>query len=761
MKMSGRAVGRLAGVLHLLCGGYVVAVSPFLSTAPGGRPGMLMVMGLVTAFAGLIWSALPWDRWPHSATLVMVVEALALVSFHGFLIGADGYRFTAFYMVIFAWVGLTQPRWVPTLLSPLLLISYALPVFYGPHGSALAIGGAVYAIPVCVLVGETIAWVTQQHRREQEARHVSDQFLRAAFDNASVGSIVVDVNGTIVQANRVLEELLCYEPGAFTGMALVDLIHEEDREGTFAEGRRLTATVGLDEIASAQPRMVRRDGGTVWVDLNASLARDGDGAPAFVVAQVQDITDRRSYEARLSYQAHYDALTGLPNRVLLLDRVHQAVSRATATTNSPPALLFVDLDNFKFVNDSQGHSAGDALLVAVAARLEQLVTPADTVARLGGDEFVVLCDPPEGPSAVDALASLIQSDLAAGFETTFGHLSVSASIGIAVADGTATSAEVLLRDADTAMYEAKQRGRARHEVFDAPLRQRLLTRVRTETDLRNAIGSDQFFLCYQPQFDLHRGGVLGAEALLRWNRPGHGEVQPASFIGIAEDSGLIVPIGEWVLHEAPAQAARWAEDGTPLPISVNLSGRQLGHPTIVATVDSALRHSGLDSSLLCLEVTESMLLGDADGALQVLGELKARGVRLSLDDFGTGYSSMAYLQRFPFDELKIDQSFVSDLAREAGDPALVTAIIDMAEALGLEVVAEGIEHPRQATVLRSLGCRTAQGFLLSRPIVAGKLSALLVANRAGRGGRAESAPELASASELAPQSVASLTSRLS
>ncbi|HEY0631527.1 MAG TPA: EAL domain-containing protein [Thermoleophilaceae bacterium] len=439
---------------------------------------------------------------------------------------------------------------------------------------------------------------------------------------------------------------------------------------------------------------------------------------------------RSSAESRVRHQALHDPLTGLPNRSLLLDRLNHWAARAERDRQSA-AVLFVDLDNFKVINDALGHDKGDRLLCAVADRLHEQLRPSDTIARVGGDEFVVFCE--DIPSEHDALLMVdrLVHALDAPFDLGGQEQHATASIGIAIGDGNAQP-EVMIRNADAAMYRAKERGRARYELFDDEMRRRSISWLETESELRRALEGGELHNVYQPIVSPRSGEIVGFEALVRWHHPERGVVAPIDFIPVAEQSGLIVPLGNAVLERACAEATRWnAERGErePLRMAVNFSPRQLSHPRAVETVVETLERTGLTPDLLCVEITESALVDDAASTLSTLNSLKELGVRLALDDFGTGYSSLTYVRRFPIDTLKIDRSFIDGIVGSTEDEAIVTAVLSMGRALGVHVVAEGVETEEQAARLRTLGCKLAQGYLFSRPVAPEAVRALLAADQ--------------------------------
>jgi diguanylate cyclase (GGDEF)-like protein/PAS domain S-box-containing protein len=439
---------------------------------------------------------------------------------------------------------------------------------------------------------------------------------------------------------------------------------------------------------------------------------------------------RRSTESRVRHQALHDPLTGLPNRSLLVDRLNHWAARAERD-RSNAAVLFVDLDNFKVINDALGHDQGDRLLCAVADRLRRELRPSDTIARLGGDEFVVFCE--DVASEHDALAMVdrLVHALDAPFDLGGQSQHATASIGIAFGDPKAQP-EVMIRNADAAMYRAKERGRARFELFDDEMRRRSVTWLETESELRRALDNGELHNLYQPIVSPRNGEIVGFEALVRWQHPERGLVSPADFIPVAEQSGLIVQLGRGVLERACAEAVRWNEgrgDREPLRVAVNFSPRQLSHPNCVDMVVDTLEQAGLPPDHLCVEITESALVEDTAATLATLNRIRDIGIRLALDDFGTGYSSLTYVRRFPIDTLKIDRSFIDGIVGSTEDEAIVTAVLSMGRALGVHVVAEGVETEEQASRLRTLGCKLAQGYLFSRPISANAARELLAAEQ--------------------------------
>jgi len=568
-------------------------------------------------------------------------------------------------------------------------------------GYAIALTGAVLFALVLVRTNGVAREVAD---KRNEAR------FQALFDNSSDAVVVVDIIGRVNYLTPSTERVLGLKPGALLHQPIGRFLAPDDeRELSVLLSSPGGTTTAEWQVSAADGTV--RDLEVVTADLRGDPRIDG------VVLTMRDISERKRLDAELRRQALHDTLTRLPNKSLFDDRVAHALGRADRS-HSEVAVLFLDLDNFKLVNDSLGHSAGDELLKAVAARLLSVLKAGDTVARFGGDEFVILMDNVEDAAQSQDLAERIIASLNRPVPAEGRELLVTVSIGIAVSQPGMDRANDLLRHADLALLRAKTRGRARYETFRAYGSGNAVDLLFLETDLWRAIERQELKLFYQPEFSVESGQLLGFEALLRWDHPTRGMLLPSAFVNLAEESGSLVAIGLWVIEEACRQLQRWEELSArqfPLEMSVNLSVRQLEEPDFAKRVATILATTGTDPAALRLEITESILVGDDGEALAVLAELKSLGVRLAIDDFGTGYSSFSYLKTLPVDSVKIDQSFISGLELDDSNLLIVQGIITMAHDLGLVVTAEGIETAEQLAVLQRVQCDRAQGFLLARP----------------------------------------------
>lgn len=490
--------------------------------------------------------------------------------------------------------------------------------------------------------------------------------------------------------------------------------------------RRWESAIRTGTFYEMEFRLRRHDGAYRWHRACAAPGRDEKGKIIRWFGTNTDIDDQKQTEERLNFYARHDALTDLPNRAEFMNHLRMAIGRAESNPMTRFAVLFLDLDRFKVINDSLGHIVGDSLLRQIGERLRKYVRPGDVVARLGGDEFTILLNRTGGISDVVQVAERVQRNLAKPFRIDGYEVFTSASIGIIVSDEIMREPEDFLRDADSAMYRAKEAGKARYEIFDGAMHVRNLNLLELETALRHAVERGEFELLYQPIIDLTTGESREFEALIRWRHPRHGLVGPDEFVATAEESGLIIPIGNWIIGEACRQLRQWQYlSDAALSISVNLSAKQLMHPSLIEQVKSALNETGLDPKQLKLEVTESTVMEHSECSMAVLSELSTLGVSLSTDDFGTGYSSLSYLQRFPFDRLKIDRSFIDEMGTNDKSAAIVKTILMLGDNLGIEVVAEGIETPQQLDSLLQLGCKLGQGYLFSRPVEGSKAAEML------------------------------------
>jgi diguanylate cyclase (GGDEF)-like protein len=564
----------------------------------------------------------------------------------------------------------------------------------------------------------SLGWV-----RESEA----DERLRAVFEQASDGMLMCDSQGKVLAASQDLASLFAKEPSALVGRLITTLVDQpaaasagpfvcRDGEATLrpTQGQARPVELRISRLPECAPADAALQPGPCWL------------------VALRDNTDRRNAQERLNQMAYVDGLTGLPNRVLFRDRLAQAMARAKRS-GRPMSLIFMDLDRFKLINDALGHEAGDRLLKHVAATLARSLRDVDwlmrradaepsTLSRVGGDEFSVIAESVNGPEDAALIARRLLECLEAPVKVGGEELVISASIGISLYPTDDVDLDGLIKHTDMAMYRSKSMGRGTYSFFSDELNAAMSARLSLESSLRRAVEQREFLLYFQPKAEFKTGRVTGVEALLRWQRPGQGVVPPDRFIGVLEDTGLILPVGAWVIRTACAQLAEWDRQGLPkLRMAVNLSARQFRHLYLASMVEDTLRENDIDPQRLEIELTESLLMEDTEANRAMLEGLSKMGVRLAIDDFGTGHSSLSYLKRFKIDTLKIDRSFVSSLPGSSDDKAIATAVIALARGLDMSVVAEGVETVAQADLLRELGCDDMQGYLLSRPLPAAEL----------------------------------------
>ncbi len=590
-------------------------------------------------------------------------------------------------------------------------------------GSALVFYYGFWAIILTVplMLASYLAMRPYLKNIEAAEKHVaelqeSESRFRSAFDHSAVGMALVDPQGRWLQVNKALCQITGYQESELVGKYFQANVHPKELGAALVQVHQLLE--GTIPAFQMEQQYLHQNGNTIWVIWSVSLVRDLATKENRLIFQLQDITERKRAEAQLLHDAFHDGLTGLPNRALFLDHLKLAMERMKRYSHRQFAVLFLDFDRFKIVNDSLGHSVGDQLLIAIARRLEACLRPGDTIARLGGDEFTVLLEDMRHLGESIEVANRIQQSLEEAFTLDRQEVFTSVSIGIADSSMEYEQPEDILRDADTAMYRAKARGAKCYEVFDKKMHSQVISRLQLESDLRRAIERHEFFLVYQPIVHLQTRRLAGFEALVRWNHPERGFVSPAQFIPLAEETGLIIQLGHWVLQEACCQTRVWQEmypASFPLQMSVNLSSRQFTQPHLIQEIKEILTTTGLDAQYLKLELTESAVMDHVEAAIKQLAEIRALGIELSVDDFGTGYSSLSYLHRFPLNTLKIDRSFVMSM-NEKENVEIVRTIISLARSLGMKVIAEGVETVEHLSQLHSLNCDYAQGYYFSKPV---------------------------------------------
>ncbi len=631
----------------------------------------------------------------------------------------------------FPWGGVSLEAGVPAAFGLPVVVAgevEAVLEFFCPDGATPPDDGLVLVLQG---VADHLARLLARSRVTQDLRHAEER-SRAATRFARQAILILDSAGRVVTFNRGAEQTFGYTEGEVIGQPIGFLVADRVGEAlvTSLESLPVFAEAG-DSGQDLELTGIRRDGREFPLELSLSAWETSEGR--FYTVIIRDITDRRetdqqreTFERQLAQRALHDPLTSLPNRALLADRMEHALARASRR-NSSVALLCLDLDRFKIINDGYGHSAGDQLLVTVSERLQNVLRPDDTVARIGGDEFAILCEDVADRADALALAERVERALSAPFLVGSQEVTMTATVGVALAPGVFGHADQLLRDAEVAVEQARQRGRGQHALYDESMRADVVAQLAVEHDLRVAIRDRQLRLCYQPIIDLDTSRVAGVEALVRWEHPARGLLSPHEFVGLAEETGLIVPLGRWVLEEACLQGAAWQRQHARerLRVSVNVSPRQFQQSGWADEVAHALLATGFEPGQLVLEITESVLMEDTATTSRRLAELRDLGVRIAIDDFGTGYSSLGYLRQFPFDILKVDKSFIDGVSEGPHESALARAVIKLAATLKMDAVAEGVSTRRQVITLRRLRCRFAQGYYFARPQPPEAIDALL------------------------------------
>jgi diguanylate cyclase (GGDEF)-like protein/PAS domain S-box-containing protein len=659
---------------------------------------------------GLITYSLPFFEGLLIAALIQAALSAAQIIFHeAYLIKESVWRK---WGAVYLWTSLTHVSGAIAACACAWLI--------------VAVGNAAFIVTTILTTLALFTYLSYRKNTQPRTRpaehfgpHLRDssERFRSAFDNAAIGMALVTPEGRWLQVNHSLCKLLGYSERELMTIDYLSVLHPNDLTPALANFKDLLR--GRIPSCQMEKRYLHKSGQEVWALWSASLAQDAQNRTPSLIFQIQDITDRKLAEERLHHDAFHDGLTGLPNRALFMDHVKLAIARMQRHEDQIFAVLYLDLDRFKVVNDSLGHMGGDQLLVGIARRLEYCLRPGDTIARIGGDEFTVLLEDIDGGHDVTQIAERIQQELSLPFNLSGREVFTTVSIGIALSSKAYERPEDILRDADTAMYRAKILGKARHETFDTGMHSQAIKLLQLETDLRRALDRKEFFVAYQPIMSLETGQLRGFEALIRWPHPERGLISPMDFIPLAEDTSMIVQIGEWVLREACQQMHKWHvifPADPPIFMCVNLSVKQFSQQDLIDKVASILRETKLAPTSLKLEITESAVIENVETATKMLNQLRALGVQLAVDDFGTGYSSLSNLHRFPINTLKIDRSFISRMVENNENAEIVRTISGLAQNLGMDVVAEGVETREQLEILRSLGCQYGQGYFFSKPV---------------------------------------------
>ena len=735
ISLGAAILSALFGVLSLLGDGRISRSEAFRTAADWWATDALAIITftpfLLVYVAPLVGCWLRAGResrlsaaWPVLASPIKILELTAQSGFVVFAIWfvfgyAPAIPYQPLYLLFVPVIWIAVRRGLPGAILATFAISigmtFAAWITQAQSGSLPKLQLAMSALG---LTGLCLGAVVTERKRAERAIRESEKRYRLLFERNLAGVFRTTLAGRFVECNQATACMFGYDsPEEVMAVPVANLYDTASDREAF-----LTKLKSEKSVTSQEMKFRRKNGESAWAVLNVSLVDDDSGIAGIVEGTLVDITERKVAEERVQSLAYYDALTGLPNRILLHDRLSKALASARRGKHKV-ALLFFDLDRFKIINDSLGHSVGDLLLQEVAERLKSCAREGDTVARLGGDEFLIVLTHVNDIPGAAVSAERFMDAMTAKFHIQGHSLSIGCSLGISIFPEHGADSETLIKHADAAMYSAKDGGRNNFQFFTADMNAQAVERLTLENGLRLALDKQELFLVYQPQMDIATGKISELEALLRWQHPELGLVPPDKFIRIAENSGLIVPIGEWVLRTACSQARKWQDEGLPaVSIAINVSAVQFRQQGFCELIRRVLRETGLAPHYLELELTESLLLGNADVTLSVLQELKSMGLTLAIDDFGTGYSSFSYLKRFPVSKLKIDRSFVRDVAVNPDDAAITTAIISMAKSLNLKVIAEGVEDEAQMSFLRAHQCDEIQGYYFSIPLAVDKVA---------------------------------------
>jgi diguanylate cyclase (GGDEF)-like protein/PAS domain S-box-containing protein len=696
-----------AAAMALSVGAVTIALGFFGLTSHGqfrGHPGflsdffaVLFVMTLVQFLVNTTLAAV-YDSMQSAEPLWETWKSKYVWTFFTYLVGSIGAGALVFFIdragfgVVFAAI-------------PIILFVFLAYKMYLKN------------VEMSVAQAEQAELYAQELKERSIALRKSEQRFRSAFNYAPIGIALVAPDGRWLRVNHALSDILGYTADEFLQTDFQSLMYPQDLSSALAKVR--SVTLGDTPNFQMENRYVHKNGRTVWTAWSVSASGDLDAEKSTLIFQIQDVTARKLAEEKLHHEATHDSLTGLPNRLFFMGKLAEALEKNRKNPKYAVSVLFIDLDRFKYVNDSLGHLVGDRLLIEIAERLRSCMRPPDVVARLGGDEFVILVEGRYYTEDTGQIAERVQRQLSVPFDLSGQEVYSSASIGILHANDKYSSPEEIMRDADTAMYHAKRSGKARHEIFHENMHTLARETLQLETDLRRAIEDGDLEVLYQPIYQLSDLSIVGVESLARWNHHELGSISPDRFIPLAEEIGWIDALGELILHKACTEMAsvlRTIVSGPKPKLSVNLSSRQFARPDFVPRIKQILDDAGFPATSLKLEITESVIIDYQERAVEMLHHLRGLGIDVDIDDFGTGYSNLSYLVRLPISTLKIDRSFVSPITEEGANIEIVRTIIALANNLGLKVVAEGIENEAQLKVLRELGCERGQGFLFARPM---------------------------------------------